>query len=148
MNLQERLMADLKEALRNHDLPRKNAIRMVRAAIKNAEIELQRKVSDAEVQGLISREVKQRTQALDMFRKAGRQDLVAKEEIELDLLKEYLPEQLSREEIAEVVRRIIAGLGATGQGQLGPVMRQAMAQLRGKADGRMVNEVARELLAR
>ena len=105
MNLQERLMADLKEALRSHDTPRKEAIRMVRAAIQNAEIAMQREATDAEVQEFIRREVKQRTEALEMFRKAGRKDLVAKEETELELLKQYLPEQLSREQIAEVVPR-------------------------------------------
>ena len=147
MNLQERLMADLKQALRDRDVPRKEAIRMVRAAIQNAEIDLQREASQEQVRAIISREIRRRTEALEMFRQAGREDLVAEEEKGLAVLKQYLPEQMSRDQIAEVVRQIVTELGATGPGQLGPVMRRAMAQLRGKADGRLVNQVAREILA-
>jgi len=147
VNLQERLMADLKDALRSNDGPRKDAIRMIRAAIKNAEIEWQREATDEDVQGLISREIKHRLEALEMFRKGGREDLVSEEEAGLAILRGYLPEQLSREQIAEVVRRTVAELGATGPSQMGPVMRQVMAQLKGKADGRLVNEVVREILS-
>ena len=147
MNLKERLMTDLKQALRDRDVPRREAIRMVRAAIKNAEIELQRNVTDEQVQAIISREIRRRTEALGMFRKAGRDDLVAEEEAGLAALQQYLPEQLSRDQIAEIVGQIITDLGATGLDQLGPVMREAMAQLKGQADGRLVNQVAREMLA-
>ena len=147
MDLRERLMADLKQALRDKDAHRKDAIRMVRAAIKNAEIDLQRDASEEEIQSLISREVRRRTEALEIFRQAGREDLVAEEERGLVVLRQYLPEHLSRDQIFEVVQPIVTELGATGPTQLGPVMRRAMAQLRGKADGRLVNEAAREILA-
>jgi len=146
VNLQERLMADLKEALRSKDVLRKDAIRMIRAAIKNAEIEWQREATDEEIQGIISREIRHRLEALEMFRKGGREDLVATEEAGIAVLKQYLPEQLSRAQIAEVVQQIVAELGAAGPNELGQVMRQAMAQLKGKADGRLVNEVVREIL--
>ena len=146
MNLQERLMADLKEALRSKDVLRKDAIRMIRAAIKNAEIEWQREATDEEIQGIISREIRHRLEALEMFRKGGREDLVATEEAGIAVLKQYLPEQLSRAQIAVVVQQIVAELGAAGPNELGQVMRQAMAQLKGKADGRLVNEVVREIL--
>jgi len=147
MSLKEQLMADLKEALRANDVPRKEAIRMIRAAIKNAEIEWQREATDEDVIQIISREVKRRLEAIEMFRQGGREDLVANEEAQLAVLKAYLPKQLSEEEIREALREIIAELGATGPKQLGPVMREAMQRLKGKADGRLVNRLARELLS-
>lgn len=146
MNLHERLMADLKEALRHRDSLRKDVIRMLRAAIRNAEIEWQREATDEEIRGIIAREIKRRLEAVEMFRKGGREDLAAAEEAGIAILKQYLPEQLSREQVVEIVRQVVAELGATGLGDLGPVMRQAMARLKGQADGRLVNEVAREIL--
>lgn len=148
MNLQERLMADLKEAMKSHDTSRREVIRMVRAAIKNAEIEWQREASDQEVQDIIAREVKRRREAIALFRQGGRQDLVDEEEAQVKILEAYLPQQMSRQEIEEVIRRIAAQLGATGMGQMGPVMRQAMAELKGKADGSLVNQIAREILSK
>jgi len=148
VNLQERLMADLKEALRNNDVLRKDAIRMIRAAIKNAEIAWQREATDEEIQGIISREINRRLEALEMFRKGGRDDLVASEEAGIAILKQYLPEQLSREQIVEVVQQVVKELGANGPSAFGPVMRQAMSRLKGKADGRLVSEVVREVLSR
>ncbi len=146
MTLQERLQADLYDALRNHDEHRKNAIRMVRAAVTNAEIDVQHTLSDQEVQDVIAKEVKRRVEALELFRKAGRADLISKEEIELQILNAYLPKQLSREEVEQVIRRVAADLGATGPAQLGAVMRQAIAELKGQADGRLISEVARSIL--
>jgi len=147
MNLQERLLANLQDAMRNRDERRKAAIRMVRAAVKNAEIDVQHALSDQEVQDVIAKEVKRRVEALELFRKAGREDLVTKEESELQILNSYLPKQLSREEVEQIVRRIAAEVGATGPAQLGVVMRQAVAQLKGQADGRLINEVARTILS-
>jgi uncharacterized protein YqeY len=146
MALKERLMEDLKEALRGKDVQRKDTIRMVRAAVRNAEIDAQRDATDDEILDIISREVKRRNEAIDWFRKAGRLELVAVEQEQLDVLTGYLPRQLSREEIEEAVHCVVTEMGATGMKQLGPVMREAMARLRGKADGRLVNEIAREIL--
>lgn len=148
MNLQERLMADLKDAMRTQDTPRKEAIRMVRAAIQNAKIAAQRELSDDEVQALIAREIRMRNEAIELFRQGKREDLVAQEEAQVIILKRYLPQQLSREEIVPVVQRIIEQIGATSPNQLGLVMREAMAQLKGQAEGQLVNQIARELLAR
>lgn len=148
MNLQERLMADLKDAMRTQDTPRKEAIRMVRAAIQNAKIAAQRELSDDEVQVLIAREIRMRNEAIELFRQGKREDLVAQEEAQVIILKRYLPQQLSREEIVPVVQRIIEQIGATSPNQLGLVMREAMAQLKGQAEGQLVNQIARELLAR
>jgi uncharacterized protein len=148
MNLKERLMADMYDAMRNKDVPRREAIRMIRAAIKNAEIAWQRDASDEDILTLISQEIKRRVEALEMFRKGGRADLVAEEEAGLAVLRPYLPQQMSRAEIMEAVQHIIAAQGATKLEQVGSVMRQAMADLKGKADGRLVNEVAREMLSK
>jgi len=147
VNLKERLMADLKDAMRQGDPGRRDAIRMARAAVINAEIAWQREASDQEVQQVIAQEVKRRVEAIELFRRGGRDDLVREEEAQLAILRAYLPEQLSREEVTEVVRRVIDEMGATGLAQMGPVMRQVMAELKGKADGRMVNEVVRDILA-
>lgn len=146
MTLQERLTADLYSAMRRGDTHRKEAIRMVKAAIQNAEIEWRRPASDEEIEGLIAREIKRRVEAIELFRRGHREDLVAQEEIEVAILREYLPQQLDREQITEVIRRIVSQLGASGPAQMGAVMRQAMAELKGKADGRLVNEVVREVL--
>ncbi|MBM3188797.1 MAG: GatB/YqeY domain-containing protein [Chloroflexi bacterium] len=147
MDLKARLMADLKEAMKRGDASRRDAIRMVRAAMANTEIELQRGVTDEEIESLIATEVKRRREALELFRRGARQDLAAEEEAQIRILEAYLPRQLAREEIAEVVRRIVAELGATGPQALGPVMKRAMSELKGKADGGLVNQVAREILS-
>ncbi len=143
----ERLLADLQQAMRTKDVPRREAIRMVRAAIQNSEIALQRPLTEQEIQDLIAREIKRRNEALELFRKGGRQDLVAEEEAGLRVLAEYLPRQLSQEEIAEIVRGIVRELGVSGPAAVGQVMRAAMAQLKGRADGRLINEVVRQVLA-
>ena len=147
MTLQDQLMADLRDAMRSKDAPRRSAIRMVRAAVKNAEIDWQREATD-EVIAIISGEVKRRREALGLFRQAGRDDLVNEEEMGLAILEAYLPRQLGQEEIEQVVAQIIAEIGATGVSQLGGVMRQAMSQLKGKADGKLVNQIVREILSR
>lgn len=148
MSIKERLDTDLKDAMRAGDAVRRETIRMLRSAVKYAEIEWQREASDEDVQTIVAREIKKRNEAIESFQKGKREDLVAKEQAELNILKQYLPEQLSREQIVEVVQRIVSESGASGISQLGPVMRQAMAQLKGKADGRLVNEVVREVLSK
>ena len=147
MDLRERLMADLKEAMRQGNAVRRDTIRMARAVVANAEIAWRRQASDAEVLQIISQEVKRRSEAIDYARQAGRDDLIREEEAKIAVLRAYLPEQMMREQVDAVVRRVVAEMGATGLGQMGPVMRLVMSELKGKADGRMVNEVVREVLA-
>ncbi len=147
MNLKERLMADLKDAMRQGDAMRRDTIRMARAVVINAEIAWQHEANDQEVQQVIAQEVKRRVEAIELFRQGGRDDLVRAEEAQLVILRAYLPEQLSREQVTEVVRRVVDEMGVTTLAQMGPVMRQVMAELKGKADGRMVNEVVRDVLA-
>ncbi|MCE5260136.1 MAG: GatB/YqeY domain-containing protein [Chloroflexi bacterium] len=146
MNLQERLMADLQDAMRANDGIRKDAIRMLRAAIKNAEIAAQHELDDSQVQQLVARDIKHREEAIALLRRANRPELVQVEEASIKVLQGYLPQQISREQVEQVVREVIANLDARDTSQLGSVMREAMARLKGQADGRMVNELVREYL--
>ena len=152
MNLQQQIDADLKAAMLARDEPRKLALRSVKTAMQNAVVEkrssagLDATLTDEEVLQVINQQAKQRRESISEFSRAGRDDLVPNEESQLAVLEEYLPQQLSREEIAVVVQSVIDETGAQGPKDLGIVMRGSMAQLQGKADGKLVNEVARELL--
>jgi hypothetical protein len=147
MSLKQRLQEHLKEALRARDERRKSVIRMAMAAIVNAEVEHGGELDDADVVAILRKDARQRQDAIAELRQASRPDLLAQEEAELAILEEYLPKLLSREEIASEARQVIAEVGATGMGQMGPVMRQVMSKLKGRADGRVVNQVVRELLS-
>jgi uncharacterized protein YqeY len=146
VNLKERLLADLYTAMRQQDLQRRDHIRFLRSIIANAEIEWQREATDQDVQVLTSREVRQREEAIEIYRQAGRQDLVSQEEAAIAILSDYLPEQASPDAVRQVVQRIITELGASGMKDMGAVMKRAMSELRGKADGSLVNQIARDLL--
>ncbi len=148
MTIKERLMADLKTSMREQDVVRRDTIRMARAAILNAEKALLREATEEEVIDILGRQVKQRKESIEMFQQGHREDLVAEEQAQLVILEEYLPQQLGQQEVEATLRSIIAELGATGPQQLGLVMREAMNRLRGQADGRLVNQIARELLNR
>jgi uncharacterized protein YqeY len=152
MDLRDQLMDDLKEAMRQRDERRKTTIRSVIAAIKKAETELdadgQRvQLDDAGILDLIAKQAKIRQESIVEFRKGGREDLVAEEEAELAILQAYLPTQLTREEIEAEARQLIAEVGAAGPRDMGKVMKPLMARLRGRADGSLVNQIVRELLA-
>lgn len=145
--LQEKLLTDLREAMKSGDKIRLEVLRMVRASIKNAEIAQQKSLDDPDILGIIAKEGKQRRESIAEFKKANRQDLVDKEEAELAILLEYLPEQISREEIVATARRVIEEVEASGPGDKGKVMQKLMPQLKGKAEGREINEVVTELLS-
>jgi hypothetical protein len=148
MGLREQLMADLKEAMRSGDEIRKSTIRMVRAAIVNAEkAEGATELTEADIQGVIAQQAKQRRDAIAEFEKGGREDLANKERAELEVLMEYLPRQLTEEEIEAAAQAKIAEVGATSMAQMGDVMRPLMAELRDQADGRVVSQVVRRLLS-
>ena len=147
MSLKEQLADDLKDAIRQRDEPRKIAIRMAMWAIKNAEVEKGAALGDTDVLVLISREAKRCRESIAEFEKAGRQDLVDKEQAELKVLQSYLPAQMSRDEIAQAARGVIAELGAAGPGDKGKVMPVLIGRLAGRAEGREINEVVTELLA-
>ncbi|KKL45593.1 hypothetical protein LCGC14_2354040 [marine sediment metagenome] len=147
MSLKEQLANDLKDAIRGGDEARKTAIRMATWAIKNAEVEKGAALSDADVLSLIGREAKQRRESIEEFRKGGRQDLVEKEEAELEVLQAYLPPQVSRDEIVQAAREVIAEVDAGGPGDKGKVMSVLVKRLAGRAEGREINEVVTEILA-
>ena len=144
--LKQKLMDDLKQAMRSGDEVKRSAIRLLMAAIKNAEIARQASLEDADIFGIIAKEIRQRKESIEAFKQGNRQDLVAREEAELAILEKYLPQQVTREEIVEAARRIIEEVGAQGPGDKGKVMPKLIAQLKGRADGREINEVVTELL--
>lgn len=147
MSLKQCLQDDLKKALRARDERRKSVIRLALAAITNAEIESGGDLDDADVVRVLQKQAKQRRDTIAELKDVGRLDLLAGEEAELNILEEYLPNLLSRDEIAEEARQVIAEVGATRMGQMGAVMRSLMPQLKGRADGSLVNQVVRELLS-
>ena len=152
MGLREQLMADLKEAMREKDEARKRTIRSVIAALKQAETQLdasgqRASLDDAGILALIAKQAKERQESIDAFRSGGRDDLVAQEEVDLALLETYLPRQLNQEEVEAEAREVIDEVGASGLQDIGKVMKPLMARLRGRADGRLANQIVRELLA-
>jgi uncharacterized protein YqeY len=144
--LKQKLTDDLKQAMKGGDKVRSLVIRLVMAAIKNAEIARQATSNDADILGVIARQARQRQESIEAFKRGNRQDLVAQEEAELVVLNEYLPRQMPREEIIVEARRVIAEVGAVGLSDKGKVMSQIIAQLKGRADGREINAVVTELL--
>jgi uncharacterized protein YqeY len=147
MGLKERMQSDLKEALRARDEPRKLVIRMTLTAITNAEVAQGGDLDDAGVAAVLQKQARQRQDTIAELRQIDRPDMLAKEEAELAILEGYLPKLLSREEIAQEARQVVAEVGATNMAQMGAVMGELMSKLKGRADGRLVNEVVRELLS-
>ncbi len=144
--LKERLHNDLKQAMRGGDKVRRSAIRLVLATVQNAEIARQAAVEDSDILGIIAKEARQHQESIEAFRQGNRHDLVAQEEAELVILQEYLPQQITRDEIIAEARRVIEELGAQGPSDKGKVMPKLIAELKGKADGREINAVVTELL--
>jgi uncharacterized protein YqeY len=120
---------------------------MLMAAINNTEIARQVKLEDGDILSVIAKEVKQRRESIEAFKQGNRQDLVEKEEAELAILQEYMPQQMTREKVVEAARKVISEVGAEGPGDKGKVMPVIIAQLKGQADGREINEVVSELLS-
>jgi uncharacterized protein YqeY len=144
--LKQKLTDDLKQAMRDGDTVKRSVIRLTMAAIKNAEIARQTTLEDADILGVIAKEVRQRKESIEAFKQGDRPDLVAKEEAEMAVLEQYLPQQMTREEIIAEARKVIDEVGAQGLGDKGKVMPQLIAKLKGRADGREINEVVTELL--
>lgn len=146
MALRERLSEEMKEAMKAKDSLRLSSIRLIRSAVKNKDIELKREIAEQEIVEVIATLVKQRRESIRLFSEAGRQDLVEKEEKELAVLLGFLPQQLSREAVAELVDRVIAECGAQGGKDMGRVMKALMPHVAGRADGKMVSDIVREKL--
>ena len=147
MSLQDRLVEDIKDAMRQKDELRRTTLRMIRSAIQYEEIAKRDPLDDIGVVDILSRMVRQHQESITEFQRGNRPDMVEREEAELEIVRNYLPEQLSGDEIAELARKIIADVGAAGPGDMGKVMGQLMPHVRGKADGGEVSRVVTELLA-
>lgn len=147
MGLYDDIVVDLTNAIKQQDKARIAALRGLKTAIKNKQVELRQEPDEGQILGLVSSEIKKRKEAIEKFSQGSRQDLVEKEEAEMGILSSYLPPQLSGEEITEVLTQIIDELSASGPKDLGRVMKSAMPKLAGRADGREVNRIARELLS-
>lgn len=134
----DKLMEDLKGAMKAHDAVAVNAIRGVIAKAKDVTVNAGKEMSDEAVLGAVSKAVKQREDSIAQFTAGGREDLAATERAEMELLKKYLPEQLSEADIEAAVRAVIAEIGASGKKDMGRVMKESMARLKGQADGKVV----------
>ena len=145
--LKEKLMEDLKNSMKEKNNLRKNVVQMVRAAILQIEKDKGIEVDDNKILEIIAKEVKTRNDSLVDFEKGGREDLVEQAKKEILVLSEYLPKQLTKEELKEKLTKIIADLGPTSIKDMGAVMKEAKTQIGTAADGRTINEVVKELLA-
>ena len=145
--LRQRLQDDLKTAMRAGDVTAREAIRFLLSVYRNAEIEKRGDLSADEEWALVQRQVKQRTDSIEQFRAAGRDDLVDREEAQLEVIRRYLPAQMSDDDLTAIVRDAIASTGAGGPKDMGKVMPLVLGQVGGGADARRVSTVVRSLLA-
>lgn len=148
MSTKERLNEDMKQAMRDKEAGklRLSVIRMVRASIKNVEIDRKKELGDEEVLDVLAKEVKMRRDSLEEFKKGNRPDLVAGLEQEIDILMGYLPQQLSDEEVRALVAEAVAQTGASGPKEMGKVMAALMPKVKGRADGKTVNAMVKDAL--
>ena len=146
MTMKSRLEDDVRQAMRDRDTLRRDVIRYMRSEIRNQEIRVQDDLDDQGVVQVLSRQAQQRRDSIEAFSEANRNDLVEKEQAELAIIMEYLPQQMSREEITELVRQVVTEVGAEGPGDMGKVMSRIMPQVRGRAEGREVNAIVMETL--
>lgn len=147
MSLKEKLMADLKLAMKNKDVVRKNTVQMVRSAILQYEKDNKAELDDGGVIDVIAKELKQRRDSLPDFEKSGRDDLVANLKQEMDVLMEYLPEQLSEEELAAVIKAAIEKTGASSIKDMGKIMGIVTAETKGRADAKVIGAMAKKMLS-
>ena len=153
MSLMETIAEDLKAALKTGARERLETLRMARAKMLEAEVNLRAemgrdyKLEDPEAIRVLAAYAKQRRDSIDSFRKAGREDLATKEESELAIIQEYLPQQLSADQVREIVREAVAATGAKSPRDMGAVMKVVMPKVKGAADGKMVNQIVNELLS-
>ena len=144
--LKEKLMQDLKDAMKEKDIIKKDTVQMVRAAILQIEKDKGIEVDDNKIIEIIAKEVKGKKDAIVEFKKGWRDDLIEQTNKEIEVLEKYLPKQLNKDEITEIVKEIIDSLGATSMKDMGPVMKESKAKIGASADGRAINEVVKELL--
>ena len=147
MSLKERIKADIKEAMRAKDVTKRDTLRNLNAAIKQIEVDERRELNDSEIEAILSKYLKQREDALSQFKEAKREDLVAKEESEIAIVKQYLPEPLSDDELKELVKKVANEVGATSMKDMGKVMGAIKKEVGSRADGSKVNKFFKEILS-
>ena len=145
--LKEKLLEDLKNCMKNKNVVRKNVIQMVRAAILQVEKDNSITLDDNQIIDIIAKESKKRKDSLDDYEKSGRQDLINELKEEIDILAEYLPKQLSMEEVEKIVKEVIEAEGATSMKDMGKVMKSAKEKIGPASDGRTINEAVKKLLS-
>lgn len=147
MSLSDRIQQEMVLATKARDKERLSALRMIRSALQNRQIEKRGDLTDQEVIGVLTSLVKKSKESIEQFQKGNRPDLVEKEQKELQVILSFMPQQMSQEELRAELKKIIEELGAKGSKDLGAVMKSAMERLKGRAEGRLVNQVAKELLS-
>ena len=147
MSLKEKLADDLKSAMKDKDIVRKNVVQLVRAGVLQFEKDNKVTLDDEGVLEIIAKQLKQRRDSLPDYEKSGREDLIAELKAEMDVLMKYLPEQLSKEELEVIVKQAVADTGASSMKDMGKIMAAVMPKVKGRADGRMINEIAKAVLS-
>ncbi len=148
MSLTEQLQADMKTAMRDGDAHRRDTLRMALAAVQNAAKDKRADLTDEEALAILTRQVKTRRESIQAYTDAGRDELAAKEQAEIDVLQPYLPEQLSEDELRALVEEAIASTGASSPRDMGRVMGALMPRTKGRADGKLVSSLVNEALAK
>lgn len=146
MSLVDRLTADMKQAMKAKEKARLSVIRMIKTSLHNESIKFGRQLSDDEALSVLNRELKQRKDSLQEFENAGRQDLVDEVREEIAIVQSYMPEQLSEDEIRSIIDRVISQVGATSKADIGKVMKAIMPEVKGRADGGLINRLVRSKL--
>jgi hypothetical protein len=147
MSLEEKLIDEMKQAMKSNDKLRLSTIRMIRSAIKNKEIEQRKKLDDEGIFKVIQGMVRKNEESIEQFKAGGRMDLVEKEQKEVETMKSFLPQPLSREEILKIIDQSIEETQASSLKDLGKVMKSVMPRLEGKADGKLINQLVKEKLS-
>ncbi len=146
MSLKEQLLEDMKVAMREKDVIRKNTIQMARSAVLQVEKDNRITLDDDGILDVLAKEVKKRRDSLPEFEKSGRQDLIDSLKIEIETLLQYLPRQLTEEELEPIVRETVAEIGAASPKDMGKVMQAVLPKVKGRADGKMINQIAKKIL--
>jgi len=147
MGLEERLVEEMKQAMKSNDKAKLSTIRMIRSAVKNKEIDLRKPLDDDAISRVIQGMVKKSEESVEQFKAGGRMDLVEKETKEIEIMKSFLPQPLSREEVLKVIDQTIEETKASSLKDLGKVMKTVMPKLGGKVDGALVNQLVKERLS-
>lgn len=147
MSLKDKLADDLKSAMKEKNIIRKNTVQMIRAGILQIEKDKKITLDDEGVLDVIAKQLKQRRDSLPDYEKSGRDDLIAELKAEMDVLMEYLPQQLTREELEVIVSEAVRDTGASTMKDMGKIMAAVMPKTKGRADGKMINEIAKQMLS-